>query len=62
VKRKEKADDDDEEQDEPVIKPALGEVQHVPFNWPILSDQELIERSRQFYEVGSQEAPLCFTS
>ncbi len=50
--KKEKNEEDEETQDE-VVKPALGEVTHVPFNWPILSDEVLIQRSRQFYEVIS---------
>ncbi len=50
VNKKEKKEEEEETQDE-VVKPALGEVTHVPFNWPILSDEVLIQRSRQFYEV-----------
>ncbi len=50
VNKKEKNEEEEETQDE-VVKPALGEVTHVPFNWPILSDEVLIQRSRQFYEV-----------
>ncbi len=50
VNKKEMKEEEEETQDE-VVKPALGEVTHVPFNWPILSDEVLIQRSRQFYEV-----------
>ena len=48
------AEEEHDDEAEEVVKPALGEVQHVPFHWPVLSDQELIERSSQFYEVIQQ--------
>jgi hypothetical protein len=53
IKQKKEKEEEEEEKDEAeeIVKPALGEVQHVPFQWPQLSDDELIQRSRQFFEV-----------
>jgi len=61
VNKKEKNEEDEETQDE-VVKPALGEVTHVPFNWPILSDEVLIQRSRQFYEDVNKRRTMRFYS
>jgi hypothetical protein len=56
AKDKQRKEEKEEEKDEAeeIVKPALGEVQHVPFQWPVLSDQELVQRSREFYEVPTE--------
>lgn len=63
VEDKEDKDKKEEDEDEAMaIKPALGEVHHVPFEWPVLSDEELIKRSRQFYEDVNKRRTLRFYS
>lgn len=56
--------EEEEEKDEveEVVKPALGHVNHVPFHWPVISDQELIHRSTQFYEAVNKRRTLRFFS
>lgn len=62
VVKKVVAEEEHDDEAEEVVKPALGEVQHVPFHWPVLSDQELIERSSQFYEQVNKRRTLRFFS
>jgi len=61
-RKKEVNNNNSMEDEEKEVKPALGEVTHVPFNWPILSDEVMIQRSREFYEEVNKRRTLRFYS
>jgi len=64
VKRKEAADDtdensDNEEEDQPALE---ADLEHVPFKREMLNTDEMIEKSKQFYEEMNKRRTLRFYS